>query len=240
MLLRTLLLFGTVLASQLSLALSQGEVIAGAAHIYHKQLTEIDQRGGLDLDADFLMRVKRIAASLIVQAKREFPETMDWTWEIHISSDEEETAFCMAGGKLLLGQAHAVKLSLNDAELAMLLSHEIEHALQQHNLKEYAEALRLFPVWQQQPFSALEVAVDNDTGLMHALARFNFDQEIEADREGLMLAWRAGWPASRLANYFKKLSRASHSANFDSASHPAPARRWQAARALAQDLEAPN
>jgi predicted Zn-dependent protease len=72
---------------------------------------------------------------------------------------------------------------------------------------------------------------------MRALARFNFDQEIEADREGLMLAWRAGWPASRLANYFKKLSRASHSANFDSDSHPAPARRWQAARALAQDLE---
>ena len=146
----------------------------------------------------------------------------------------------MAGGKILINSAHASALNLNDAELAMLLSHEMQHALQEHNLKEYTEALRLFPAWRAKAFSILEDAVDNDATLVRALAKLNFQQEIEADAEGMKLAWRAGWPASQLATYFKKLKRASNMPNFESASHPASARRGQAARALAVDLDAIN
>lgn len=219
-----------------SLAFSDEEVMAGAARMYRKQMTEIDQRAALDTDAVFLARVQRLAQRLILQAGREYPQTLAWQWEIH-SSSEDANAYCMAGGKLLVSQTHVINLRLNDAELAMLLSHEIEHALQQHNLKEYNEALRRFPVWSQRPFAELELAVDEDAELMQALAGFNFRQEIEADHEGLKLAWRAGWPPKALANYFKKLARASRLANFDTVSHPAPARRWQAARELAQVLE---
>ena len=72
---------------------------------------------------------------------------------------------------------------------------------------------------------------------MRQLAPLNFAQEIEADREGLLLAARAGWRAARLAGYFKKLARASRAPNFDSATHPAPAGRWHSARALAARID---
>lgn len=210
--------------------------MAGAERMYRERIAALDARSALDGDAAFLQRVRQLAQRLIQRAAADYPQTAGWTWDIHTTSDPEENAFCMAGGKILIGQRFATDLHLDDAELAMLISHEMQHAIQQHNLKEYQEALRIDPSWQQRPFEELEQAVDNDNALMRKLAAFNLAQEVEADREGMQLAWRAGWPAHGLANYFKKLARASASPNFDSRSHPAPARRWQAARELAHQL----
>jgi predicted Zn-dependent protease len=125
---------------------------------------------------------------------------------------------------------------LSDAELAMLLAHEMQHALREHNLLEYQEALRLEPAWDANPFAELEYGLDHNSALMHKLAAFDAAQESEADREGLLLAWRAGWPAPALANYYRKLARDDPNANFDSLEHPAPARRWRAMRELANTL----
>ncbi|HTD04420.1 M48 family metalloprotease [Undibacterium sp.] len=218
-------------------AVTQEQVVAGAERMYRERIAEVRGRSALDTDARFLERLQQIAQVLIRRAASDYPQTAGWAWEIHASADPNENAFCMAGGKLLVGQRFVQDLSLDDAELAMLLAHEMQHAIQEHNLKEYQEALRLEPGWTQRPFAELESAVDNDNALMRKLDGFNAAQEVEADREGLKLAWRAGWPAMRLANYFKKLSRASASPNFDSRSHPASARRWQAARELAAALD---
>lgn len=227
-----LLLLGTN-----ALALSHDEVIAGAEQMYRKRMTELAQRYSLDEDMVFLSRVERIAQALMHQAKLDYPASVNWRWEIHTSKEAGESAYCMAGGKLLVNQNQVQDLNLNDAELAMLLSHEMQHALLQHNLQEYQEAMRLFPVWRTRPFAELEDAVDNDAAMIQALARFNLRQENEADTEGIKFAWRAGWRASELAQFFKKLARSSTWPNFDSASHPAPASRWQAARDLAATLD---
>ncbi|UUZ49768.1 hypothetical protein LP420_06170 [Massilia sp. B-10] len=88
----------------------------------------------------------------------------------------------MAAGKILLSQAYVERLGLTDAELAMVISHEMQHAILLHNLKEYEEAIRLEPGWLARPFSELEDAVDNDTRLMSKLSDLNWDQEVEADR----------------------------------------------------------
>ena len=221
-----------------ALALSHDEVIAGAEQMYRKRLLELQQKYALDDDVNFLARVKKIAQTLLLQAKHDDTEVAHWNWEIHTSSDVDETAYCMAGGKILISQVQVQNLNLNDAELAMLLSHEMQHALLQHNLKEYVEAIRLFPTWKNRPFSDLEDAVDNDATLLQALAGFNFKQEIEADKEGLKFAWRAGWKAADLAQFFKKLGASNPMKNFDSISHPAPARRWKDARELASVLDA--
>ena len=234
--LRTFILFVSILCSADAFALSQEEVVAGAEKMYRKRMAELSQRFILDDDAVFLARVERVSQPLLQQAKHDYPAAAEWRWEIHTSSEPDEAAYCMAGGKLLINQNQVRNLNLSDAELAMLLSHEMQHALQQHNLKEYLEAMRLFPDWKTRPFSELEEAVDNDTALMQALSALNLNQESEADIEGMILAWRAGWRANDLAQFFKKLTRASSKPNFDSTSHPAPGRRWQAARVLAATL----
>ena len=221
-----------------ALAVTQAEVMAGAERLYRKRVAQLAQAYALDADAAFLARATRIAGVLIAQARRDYPDSAAWAWEIHTTTDPGESASCMAGGKLMVGKPYVDGLRLDDAELAMLLSHEIAHATAYHNLKEFDEALRLDPSWQERPFAQLEDAIDNDSALVATLSALNFAQEAEADREGLKLAWRAGWPAIRLANYYRKAARASGMANFDSRTHPSPSSRWQAARELAESLPA--
>lgn len=222
----------------LSQSLSQAQVEQGAARLYRERIEALRGAHSLDPDPAFHARVGRVLQPLLAQAARDYPFSAAWSWEWHTTIDGDDNAFAMAGGKLLVSRDFVRRLELDDAELAMLLSHEIAHAVLLHNLREFEEALRLDPQWVARPFAELEHAVDHDGALMRRLAPLNLRQEEEADREGMALAWRAGWPAARLARYFHKLSRNSHSAYQDSFAHPAPARRWQAARALAARLEA--
>jgi predicted Zn-dependent protease len=218
-------------------AVTREEVEAGAAKLYAERIDEARQRFELDADPVFLARVRRIAASLIERSALEPDAASGLAWEIHTTTDPEENASCMAGGKILVGQTYVRNLALNDAELAMLIAHEMEHALLQHNLKEAQEALRLEPEWQQQPYASLEYAIDHSESLMRKLDAFDVQQEFDADREGMRLAVHAGWPAAGLTNYFRKLVRHDPMANVDRREHPAPARRWRAAQALVRELE---
>lgn len=209
------------------------EVVARAAVLYADRLAERI----VDRDDIFSSRVRRIADGLIAQARRDYPGTAAWAWEVHTTDDSEQSADCMAGGKIMVSKPYVERLQLNDAELAMLLAHEIEHAALHHNLREYEAALRLDPAWAQRSFLELEHAVDHDRALIGKLAATNYAQEEEADREGLQLAWRAGWPAGRLAGYFRKMMRASDWPRLSKADYPSPAQRWRAAQAVAADLQ---
>jgi predicted Zn-dependent protease len=225
-----------LLACSAAQALTQDEVAAGSAQLYRKRIAELDSGHKLDPDPKFLARVQRVAGVLIAQAGRDNPATLQWQWEVHTSNEAGENADCMAGGKLLVSQTYVHELELSDSELAMLLAHEIVHATELHNLKEFEEAMRLDPAWRARPFAELEDAVDNDRALMRKLAAFDFAQEVQADLEGMKLAWRAGWPAKELAKYFKKAANASHHRNFETDSHPSPASRWRAAQELAATM----
>nr|WP_254504031.1 M48 family metalloprotease [Duganella vulcania] len=208
-------------------------LVARAAEVYATRLND----HVLDGDTRFAARINAIAATLIARARRDYPETADWAWEVHTTDDPDQNADCMAGGKILVSLAYVRRLELNDADLAMLLAHEIEHAALRHNLKEYQQALRLDPRWAGRPFLELEHAVDHDSGLMNQLASTNYEQEVEADREGMLLAWRAGWPAAQLAGYFRKMYRASAEPRRSKPDYPSPLLRWQAARDLAATLQ---
>ncbi len=214
-------------------ALTQQLLIARAAQVYATRLDE----HVLDADARFTARVNAIAATLIARAKRDYPDTASWAWEVHTTNDPDQNADCMAGGKILVSQAYVQRLELGDAELAMLLAHEIEHAALHHNLKEYQQALQLAPHWAERPFLELEHAVDYDNELIDQLASTNYAQEVEADREGMLLAWRAGWPAEQLAGYFRKMYRGSFQPRRSKPDYPSPQLRWQAARELAATLQ---
>ncbi|MBA5639779.1 M48 family metalloprotease [Duganella sp. LX20W] len=219
--------------------LTQERVAAQAAGVYAVRVAALDAAGKLDPAAAFTARVRRVAAGLIAQAARDYPDTAAWPWEVHATTDPDQDADSMAGGKILVSQAYVERLELSDVELAMLLAHEIAHVVLRHNLHELEQALALDPAWAGRPLEALVDAVDHDAALMARLAPLNVAQEMEADHAGLLLAAHAGWPPERLARYYHKMMRASGRPYLDSDDHPAPARRWQAARALAITLAAP-
>lgn len=218
------------------LVLDQQQVMAGAAVLYHERMDDLRAARLLDNDTAFHARVLRIVQPLLAQAARDYPETAAWPWEVHTTTDPEEHAYAFAGGKLLVSAAHAAALQLTDGELAMVLAHEIAHSVLRHNLREYEEALKLEPARTARPFAELEHAVDHDSALMAKLAPLGKLQELEADREGLKLAARAGWRPAVLAGYFRKLVQASSAPNAGGFAHPSPSSRWRAAREAADAI----
>ena len=235
--LRTVCCIALLFGSGSSIALTQEQVFAGAETLYRQRIVELGSQHNLDADQHFHSRVTRIYETLLATAFLETPITRTWPWELHTTADPEESASCMAGGRLLVSEAYVRRLSLNDSELAMLISHEMQHAILMHHQKELEEALRIDPERGHHSFSALQDAVDNDMSLMTRLSDFNALQETEADEQGMRMALRAGWRPELMVTYFKKAARASAYPNFSSLAHPAPSSRWVHMQAFANVLQ---
>ena len=201
-----------------------GPALADAAEAFNRQaaarfreiLAALAARNKLDDNRAILDRVRPIAAGLIAAAAGVRPETAGWSWEIHVTSDSSVAAFCMAGGKILVGSVFVERLELGDGELAMLLAHEIGHAVAGHRRE------------------AERGSMDSDVAEEARRTQTAVLQESEADGLGLRLACRAGWPASGLANFYEKLAAQESPGTFNS-SHPPAASRVDAVKALLRD-----
>jgi len=191
----------------------------GQARAAYQQVLE-RLRAGQRLDDDYaaVARLRGIMRRLVPQAALAYPATAHWTWEFHATSDPSVTAFCMAGGKLIVGSAYMERLGLDDDEAAMLLAHEMAHALAGHRR-------------ERPPPGGMEesVAWENQQAAI-ALA-----QESEADRIGLGLAHDAGYRLAGLLGFFEKLASVETAGTFSS-THPPAARRAAQARAWAAEL----
>ena len=185
---------------------------------YARILSGLSARGRLDDDRALLDRARAISARLITAAARAQPSSRDWSWELHATSDPSVSAFCIAGGKLLVGSAFVRRLDLSDDQLAMLLAHEMAHALAGHRR-------------ERAPAGGME----DDMAWDNRQAAIAFAQETEADRIGLALARDAGFPVSGLLGFYDKLVAAEPAGTFSS-SHPSAAKRAEQAREWAAQL----
>ena len=215
---------------------SAEEVQSRTASQYHHILVGLAKRGILDDDVAILKRVQRVAWTVVHAAITAKPATATWRWEVHVTSDPEQEASCMAGGKLLLGSKFIARLGLQDGELAGLIGHEVAHAVAEHHREELTAVLHINPAHPERSLDILMAQLDADYSLQIRLARLLRIQESEADQLGMALAYRAGWPMASIVNFFEKLATAEHS-GANSWTHPTAATRLQAARSLALVLE---
>jgi predicted Zn-dependent protease len=108
-------------------------------------------------------------------------------------------AFALPGGHLFIGAGLLEHLSTED-ELAAVVAHEIEHVDHYH----CAERLQVEAALRRIPLGAalqIPVAVFQ--------AGYSKDQELEADREGVLLASRAGYSAAGALHAFEMLQKLS-------------------------------
>ncbi len=212
------------------LAFAAEEVDSRMEDSYNARVVGLAAAGKLDDDHALVVRVRSIGAGLIRAAVGMKPEAADWQWEIHVTSDPEVEAFCMAGGKILVGARFVQRLELDDGELATLLAHEVAHAVAEHHREILSAALFL-----NQPAVPIDVVLeryDTDLSLQIRLAGLANMQESEADQLGMVLAHRAGWPSSSMLSFYRKLAGIDSGGDLAS-SHPAPASRISMAKGMA-------
>ncbi|MFA9215749.1 MAG: M48 family metallopeptidase [Sphingomonadaceae bacterium] len=169
---------------------------------YDQLLGQAQQKNAL-LPADHpqVQRVRAIAKRLIPFTARWNPDAASWKWEVNVLNAPTVNAFCMPGGRIAFYSGILVRLNLTDDEVAMVMGHEIAHALREH-AREQAGKNALTSVGTRLLGAGLSAYfgvdprigdVGSDIATKGLALTFSRSDESEADLVGLDLAARAGF-----------------------------------------------
>lgn len=203
-----------------------------AADAYHQKLRQLASEGQLDTVPAQIARVRRITEDLISQAVRLNPEASDWSWQIHVAGNHSTDAYCMAGGKILVGETFLEDGRFSDPELAALLGHEIAHAIAGHVREELSAVPGLDPGYARFSLEDVVAVLKWDLSVTLKLTTLSRLHELEADDIGITLAAMAGYDPRASLEFFRKLGRLDDGADFFS-SHPARDERLRVVENLA-------
>jgi predicted Zn-dependent protease len=217
---------------------SQHELALQAEPTYRQEMAT----NPLSRDPAVVERVRRVGQRIANAAEN--PPAGQWTapgfqWEFNVIADSRTlNAYCMPGGKIAV-YTGILAITEDDDSLAVLMGHEVAHALQNHHGERLAN--------QQVVGTAIQVAgavvgallggrsnrvAGMQSGMQLAgvgnqLLQLSFsrDQESEADRVGLILAASAGYDPSAAVGLWERMKGASRSGGRPPeflSSHPSP------------------
>ena len=161
-----------------------------------------------------LERLRAIAQRIIPHARRFNPRADQWRWEINLIGSRQINAFCMPGGKIVFFTGILDTLRLSNDEAAVVMGHEIAHALREHARERMAksELTQLGAGLLGQLIAGGRFSGAFETGGSLLTLKFSRDDESEADVVGLDLAARAGFDPRAGITLWQKMSQASKGA----------------------------
>jgi predicted Zn-dependent protease len=140
-------------------------------------------------------------------------------WEYNLVDDKAVNAWCMPGGKIVV-YTGLLPMTQNEAALAIVMGHEVSHALFQHGNERMSQGLM-----QQLGGVALQVAVANKPqetqqlfmgaygagSTLGVMLPFSRKHELEADRYGLIWAAMAGYNPQESIPLWERMEKAAGS-----------------------------
>jgi Zn-dependent protease with chaperone function len=200
-------------ASRLRNLVPAAELEAAAGQQYGQMIAQARQQGALAPDHHpQLKRLREIAQDLVPFASRWNDRSSNWRWEINLIGSKQINAFCMPGGKIAFYTGILNQLELTDDEAAMVMGHEMAHALREHARARIAKtqgtSIGLSVLSQVLGLGQLgSIAADVGTQLLSL--RFSREDEIDADLVGLELAARGAYRPQSAISLWEKMGRAS-------------------------------
>jgi predicted Zn-dependent protease len=197
------------------------EVENSAGQQYQQMLQQAASKNALGPDGHpQVVRLRAIANKIIPHSYDWNPRARQWKWEINLIGSNQINAFCMPGGKIAFFTGILNQLSLTDDEVAMVMGHEIAHALREHARERMGKSAAT------QGLSRLGGAVVSglfgiDPRLTDMVAReganlltlkFSREDETEADLVGMELGARAGYDPRAGVTLWQKMSAANKNA----------------------------
>ena len=164
-------------------------------------------------------------------------EVSQYQWEFNLVQDKQVNAFCMPGGKIVVYEG-LLPVTQDEASLAIVLGHEIAHAVAKHS------AERLSNAYKQEYGMQVIGAVAQGMGVSYGTiqlgqivasaggqfftAGFSRKQESEADHMGLIFAAMAGYDPQVAITFWQRMSQATGGGSSSLLSdHPSDADRIQ-------------
>ncbi len=192
----------------------------------------------MNKDPKLLQRVQAIAKRLEPQTAVFRKDAPGWKWEVNVIDSNELNAFCMPGGKIMFYSGLINQLHLTDEEIAVVMGHEIAHALREHSREQVSQAIA---AQTAMGFGAAAFGLNQNAATLanvgyEALIATHFSRtdEAEADRIGLELTARAGYNPQAGVTLWQKMIKANTGAQPPEflSSHPADSTRVQQIESL--------
>jgi len=208
------------------------QVEAAAAQQYVQMATEARQQNALLPDNHpQVVRLRTIAKRIIPFSLEWNPRAKDWKWQVIVLNSKELNAFCMPGGKIAFYTGILDQLKMTDDEVAMVMGHEVAHALREHARERMGKtsATRLGAGLLSSLFGLGNMGdtLLNMGGQLLTL-KFSREDESEADLVGMELAARAGYDPRAGISLWQKMSAAAKGAPPQwMSTHPASSTRIQ-------------
>jgi predicted Zn-dependent protease len=162
-----------------------------------------------------LKRLRGIAQRLIPFAIPWNERAKQWQWEVNLIGSTQINAFCMPGGKIAFYSGILKTLQLTDDEVAMVMGHEIAHALREHARermgKNAATGIGANVITQLFGLGQIGQTVTN-YGAQLLTLEFSRSDESEADLVGMELAARAGFDPRAGVTLWQKMGAANKGA----------------------------
>lgn len=159
---------------------------------------------------------KKIAAATEVYLKANGmeDEIKEFAWEFNLIKDPQVNAFCMPGGKIVVYEG-LLPLVASDDELAVVIGHEVAHAVAKHSNERMSQQLMA-----QYGAAILGQALSNKSAVVQQVGStvyglgaqygvmlpFSRKHESEADYMGLVFMTMAGYNPDVAVNFWKKMS----------------------------------
>ena len=161
-------------------------------------------------------------------------EISQYQWEFNLVQNNEANAFCLPGGKIVVYEG-LLPYTKTEAALAIVLGHEIAHAVAKHSAEQLSKQYKQ-SLGTQVASSILGAAgVSSSTiqlGQMVAQYGFKFQNlkysrsnESEADHMGLIFAAMAGYDPREAIPFWQRMSSGSNNQDDLLSDHPSDAKR---------------
>jgi len=198
---------------------SESEIQLMAVDQYRTFLTENKVLGSGDAQAQMVKRVGNRIANAVTNyyTSQGKPQILEgFAWEFNTIESEEVNAWCMPGGKVMV-YTGLFGVTQNEAALAIVIGHEIAHAVAKHGNERMSQAMV-----QQLGGIALEVALAQEPAQtrdlfllsygigsqLGAMLPWSRQQETEADKYGLIFSAMAGYDPREAIPFWERMSAA--------------------------------
>ena len=220
-----------------TLMVSDGEVLTLASQQYQ----EFMKSAKISTNATNTAMVKRVGQKLATAVNNYLnnnglsAEVKNFSWEFNLVQDKQVNAWCMPGGKIVVYEG-LLPVTQDEASLAIVLGHEIAHAVAKHSAEQLSTQMK--QQYGVQIGSVVAGALgmgQNTQSIVQAVVSqgFNFknlsysrEHESEADHMGLIFAAMAGYDPQVAITFWQRMAASSTSQTAEFLSdHPSDAKR---------------
>ena len=191
----------------------------------------------LSTDAEKTAMVQRVGGRIADAVERYMNEhhlaeqIADYKWEFNLIDSDQKNAWAMPGGKVIV-YTGILETTQNEAGLAVVMGHEIAHAIARHGAERMTQGLTitlggiaLDKALEDEPSATRTIfltsyGIGATVGVMLPYSRTH---ETEADRLGLIFMAMAGYAPEEAVGFWQRMAKSKEGSGMPEflSTHPA-------------------